>query len=311
MKGKIAIIDLGTNTFHLLMAEYQDNDFREIETLKKGVKLGKGSMNSGILTTQAMERGIECLIQFRSICRDRGIEKTIALATSAIREAENGKEFVRKAEESCGIEIRIIDGKREAELIHKGVNRAVPYGEGTDLILDIGGGSTEFILCHQDDLLFEKSYPLGATRIAENLSLKDPLKEKDVEQVESHLSEHLKDLTEACTQNPPQRLIGSSGAFETLKDITHLKFKQPVENTALNCPIRKEDFEEINREIVFSPRDRRLLIPGLTPLRADLMPTGCIIADWVRRTYSIPEMLYSRYSMAEGALVEYLEEKSL
>ncbi|RZL51322.1 MAG: exopolyphosphatase, partial [Pedobacter sp.] len=161
---RIALIDLGTNTFHLLIAEIKQKKFDILYKTNVPVKLGEGRINDNIIIPNAFERGINCLETFAKTIKNYHVDKVKATATSAVRSAENGQDFVKVVKEKTAIEIEIISGDEEAELIYQGVKLSGGI-QDLSLIMDIGGGSVEFILCDTQNLIWKKSYNIGAARL--------------------------------------------------------------------------------------------------------------------------------------------------
>ncbi|MCC6689956.1 MAG: phosphatase, partial [Bacteroidia bacterium] len=160
----VAVIDLGTNTFNLLIAELlAAGKYRILYNTKLPVKLGKGGINKNQLLPDAMERGINALNDYKNIIAQYNVAKTYAFATSAMREATNSNEFIKRIHE-LGISVDVISGDREAELIYKGVRLAIDIGEQHVVVMDIGGGSTEFIIANNKQILWKKSFLLGVSR---------------------------------------------------------------------------------------------------------------------------------------------------
>ena len=159
----VAIIDLGTNTFHLLITEI-NGTVGPGNICKKTipVKLGHNGINQGVIHADAFLRGIKALENFHQLIIQHGVKQVKAMATAAIRNASNGDEFIAEVKKKTGIKIEMIDGETEARLIYAGVREAVKLGTETGLIMDIGGGSVEFIICNSTKIFWKRSFPLGA-----------------------------------------------------------------------------------------------------------------------------------------------------
>src|SRR6185312_9793738 len=150
MNKRVAVIDLGTNTFHLLIAERGVGEVNELVRCEVAVKLGEGGINQGLIQPAAFERGIEALRDFHSVILQHGVEQVRALATSALRNAANGREFIGRIKNETDIKIELIDGGAEAEFIFKGIKASECLSDRGNLIVDIGGGSVEFIICNNN-----------------------------------------------------------------------------------------------------------------------------------------------------------------
>ena len=153
--NSIAILDLGTNTFHLLIAEINENSPELIFQETIAVKLGEGGMRDGMINVSAFDRGVSAIRQFKTSIDHYGVFQIKAFATSALRSASNSEDFIKKILTETGIKIEIIDGNREAELIFSGVRSAINMKDQSSLIMDIGGGSVEFIICDQDQIFWK------------------------------------------------------------------------------------------------------------------------------------------------------------
>ncbi|MFN3875605.1 MAG: hypothetical protein ACK4L7_06805, partial [Flavobacteriales bacterium] len=166
-----AIIDLGTNTFNLLVYEHGPAGLRLVKSVELPVFLGKGGIEKGMIAADAFARGLEALGRHKATAEAEGAVRIRGFGTSMLRNAGNGSEFARRAQEELGIGITIIPGDREAELILAGVRQAVPFGPQPSLVMDIGGGSTEFILATDKALMWKRSFELGVTRLRERIPI--------------------------------------------------------------------------------------------------------------------------------------------
>ncbi len=196
---KVAVIDLGTNTFHLIIAHLTEGKVEVIYKTNVPVKLGEGRLNENIIIPEAFERGIRTLKDFKEEINRQGVDQIKATATSAVRSALNGEDFVKAAKKETGITIEVIDGEQEAAYIFKGVQATGIITEPS-LIMDIGGGSTEFIICKPAEVLWKKSYNIGAARLMQAFFKSDPINEKDQSAIRTHLAAELADLQQACAE---------------------------------------------------------------------------------------------------------------
>ncbi|MFN9115059.1 MAG: exopolyphosphatase, partial [Bacteroidota bacterium] len=180
-----AVIDLGTNTFNLLVADLNDGSFTIIHSEKDGVALGMGGINQGFLSEDAFQRGIGALRHFKQKCEELAVTSIRALGTSALRSASNSAEFIAEAH-NLGINIEIVNGLREAELIYHGVRWSYDFRE-PGVIMDIGGGSTEFIFADRNGIQDMTSLDVGVSRIYQHFNTSDPLSASDIVQIENWL----------------------------------------------------------------------------------------------------------------------------
>lgn len=204
---KISILDLGTNTFNIFIAEiHPDKTYTKLYKSKIAVKLGEGGINNNFIEEKPFERGIRALKKHRKTSKKFGVDKIVAFATSAVRSANNGRDFVLAAKEKTGIDVEVISGEREAELIYYGVKMAVRLNDTPSLIIDIGGGSTEFILANNKEILWKQSFLLGAARLLAKFKPSDPITESELKQIEGHLEKELQPLFSAAERVPGAQL---------------------------------------------------------------------------------------------------------
>ncbi|MCB8999714.1 MAG: hypothetical protein H6540_06580 [Bacteroidales bacterium] len=185
--NRVAILDFGTNTFNLLIAEISDeNKLHVLHTAKEAVKLGEGGITKKIITEQAFERGLTAIERHLERVREYNVHKIYAFATSAIRDASNGKDFIHAVQQKFEIYVLIIPGEREAEMIYRGVRLSFEMDSQPVLILDIGGGSNEFIIANKKEILWKHSFNLGMARLLETFNLRSTSKD-EIQELESYL----------------------------------------------------------------------------------------------------------------------------
>lgn len=305
---RIAIIDLGTNTFNLLIAEIDvSGTYKFLYKNKIPSKLGEGGINQGIIRPVPFQRGIDALRTYQDVILRHEVEKVYAFATSAIRSAENGRAFVDEAKKETGISIDIISGDREAELIYYGVRNAVRMNGENSLIMDIGGGSTEFIIANKDKILWKHSFLLGAARLLERFNPSDPITEQQTADLIHYLREELRPMLEAVKQYPVSELIGSSGSFDSLAEmIAHKYHSIEVLKGKTEYTYNLDDCEGIYYEILRSTRAERLKMKGLIEMRVDMIVVSAILVRLIITELTISSMRLSTYSLKEGVLWELI-----
>lgn len=307
MDNKIAVIDLGTNTFHLLLASVQKDGFETLYKEKIAVTIGKGGINEGYITEAAKGRALNALISFKKTIDKEGVNQIYATATSAIRNAKNGLDFKQEIYEKTGIRILIINGKQEADYIHLGVSKAVKLGKETSIIMDIGGGSIEFIICNSDKVFWKGSFEIGAQRLLDKFHYHDPIIQDEISNLEHYLTEKLSDLDNVVQQYKPTTLIGSSGTFETLSDIYAFEYNisRSVNDTELPLPIGQ--YHYIHLDLIHKNREQRLMIPGMIELRVDMIVVASCLISFILKKYAIAHMKVSTYALKEGLLYAIIE----
>jgi len=290
-----AIIDLGTNTFNLLIAELEEDTIRILHSEKIGAAIGMGGINNNIITPEAINRSIEALSIFKEKCNQFNVYSIFAFGTSAIRDAKNNAEFIELVKSKLGINIQIIDGQKEAELIYNGVKHTV---ELTDyVIMDIGGGSTEFIFIKNEKVKEAHSFNIGISRIYqyfENIS--DPLTEQDVTKIEDWLN---KTTQKYFSNKNEQVLIGASGTFETFYELIENK---PFPQSSQSIKLDKNLMNSVLDELIYSSQEQRNANQFLIPIRKLMAPIAAVKTRWILNQLNIEEIWVSPYSLKEGAL---------
>lgn len=300
---KIAVIDLGTNTFNLLIVEKGNNgSYKKLSSNRIPVKLGEGTINKGFIADIPFNRGIKALKEYSKIIHEQKIEKVVALATSAIRTAKNGLDFVAKAKSETGIHVEVIDGNREAELIYFGNREAVIMNDNPSLIMDIGGGSTEFIIANKDNIFWKQSFLLGAARLLELINPSDPIKDEEIKRLHAYLDEQLLPLKEACKTNPSLELIGSSGAFDSIVDMMAGEYSTETLSDKTEYKIDLEKYFPLSDKIIHSTYEQRLKTKGLIEMRVDMIVISCLFVNYILKNYGLKQFRVSTYSLKEGVI---------
>lgn len=309
---KVAIIDLGTNTFHLLIAEITEREEILVrERFKEPVKLGEGGITSGKIADRPFKRGISVLKKFRQIINSRGVSKVFAFATSAIRGAANGAEFIQTAHDVAQIDIKVINGNEEAALIFEGVSNGVqlPYSDYS-LILDIGGGSVEFIVAYENRTQLLRSLDIGAARILETIKPSDPMTDKDIKAVEKLLEKEVGPLIKELKEFPIEILVGSSGTFETLGAlVAHSRGDRLSLGNLNSYEFSRTSFRKIHKKLIASNRKDRLKMGGMEPMRVDMILMGSLVVNYVLDNLGIKKIQISLLALKEGILHRFLEER--
>lgn len=302
---RIAIIDLGTNTFSLLICDKKGENQKPIFKNKIAVKLGEGGIDKGIIAHAPYQRGIKALEDHLKTIKEYDVDKVRAFATSAIRSTKNGADFVNEVFEKLALKIEVIDGDKEAELIYQGVRKAIPFDLDYKLIMDIGGGSTEFIIANAEGVHYKKSYQLGVSRLKESFKTKDPITKKEIQTIEHHLKSEIKDLIDNIKTIPCKKLIGSSGSFDTLVKMIQFKFNRIELKNNTSCEIHMKDYKWAQDFLIQSTLSERLNTKGIVTMRADMIVLSVIFINFILREFDIKEMICSKYALKEGAMQYY------
>ena len=306
---KVGIIDLGTNTFNLLIAEIDNKGgYLPVYRSKVGVKLGEGSFSKNYITEDAMQRAFVALDAQILAIKNNYCDRILAFATAAVRNASNGDLFVKKVKDQFGANIMVIDGDKEAKMIYQGVQLAGALSSEYSLIMDIGGGSTEFIIANDEEIVWKKSYEIGVSRLIELFNPSDPIKQSEEDEIRSYLKEHLSDIFEEARNQNIKQLIGSSGSFDTFSDVLAHRdgsFDQSKEQKSLDFDFNA--LVEHLKELIKSTHQEREAMEGMVAMRIKMIVLSAIITDLVISEIGIEKVKLSRYSLKEGVLFDVLK----
>ncbi len=305
MDRRFAVVDLGTNTFHLLIAEpLPGGGFRELFRQRRYVKLAEDGIAE--IGPEPFRRGLEAMQVFQKIITEQQATSVRAFGTAALRTAANGPAFIEQVRALTRIEVDLIDGRREAGLIHKGVSQVVPLSERTDLIMDIGGGSVEFILADRHDVHWSESFPVGVAVLFKEFHRHEPIRDHEIAALEAFLRNTLQPLAEVLSRRPAHRLVGASGTFDVLEQVLGNRQVHPFYSR-----IATERLEPVYRELVGATLEERLAMPHVPDVRADMITVAMILIDVVVKMTGVRELAVSGYAMKEGMLQEMLQEEAL
>lgn len=305
----IAVIDCGTNTFNLLITKATEGaKLQKLYSDRIAVRLGENGINSGFIAQTAYNRGISALAQFSEIIATHSATTVIALATSAIRDASNGNTFVQEVKQKFNINLQIIDGNREAELIYYGNKAALDLGSETALIMDIGGGSNEFILCNNTQIFWKQSFRVGAARLLELFPHQNPITSKEIETINDYLNQQLFDLLQAAKKFPPLQLVGSSGAFDSIIEMIAAELNgEAFSSDKTGYDVNMQNYQTIANLVIASNLEQRKKIKGLVPMRVDMMVISCLMINHILTSLQLKKLKVSTYSLKEGALYQYIQ----
>ena len=302
---KFASIDIGSNTVRLLILEF-DGNFRTLVSRRAITRLGEGMDTHGKLMEPRMSATLAALSRFRQDCIDHGNPPLHAVATSAVREASNGQEFVRLAREKTGIEIEIIPWEEEACLTLAGVFWKIPHENRKILTLDIGGGSTEFILSEGEKIAGFCSSSLGVVRLTEKFIHQHPINPAEYERLTAHVKTELQAIKAKLSAFMPQVLIGTAGTVTTLAALKENIY--PYDPHKIHgALLSRQDIENLAHDLKGRSLNERLKLKPLEQGREDLIIAGTAIVLETMQTFQCDPLLVSEYSLREGILLKALE----
>ena len=304
---RLAILDLGTNTFHLLIVDVNGKKVKNVFKSKTVVKRGERGINQNLIAKAPFKRGIDSLLNYKKIIDQYIPDKTYAFATSAIRSAENGNIFIKTAKRKIDIEIKIISGAKEAELIYFGVRRFLNLKGSPSLIMDIGGGSTEFIIADEKKIFWKRSFDIGVARMLEMFNPSNPISNEQLLQIQKFLRIELSPLKRAIKKFPVRKLIGSSGSFDTFAEMAVCRFhKEKSDKIIFPYKFNMDEFSKLYKLIIKSTVADRMKMKGLVRMRVDMIVIAGITIDFILNETGIKKMYLSKYALKEGALWEII-----
>jgi exopolyphosphatase/guanosine-5'-triphosphate,3'-diphosphate pyrophosphatase len=298
---RLGIIDCGTNTFHLLIAEVKpDGSYETVFRERSYVLIGEEGVTQ--LGEQPQKRGIETLKNFRRKMEEMAVDKWRAFGTEALRRAGNSQSFIDKVREETGINIEIISGDEEARLIHLGVMQAVPPFAGKALIMDVGGGSVEFIIADAEKVYWAQSFPIGVQVLYSDFQRNDPISQGDIIAIEMHLESVLQPLAEQLKIHQTPLLIGASGTFEVVESMLRLDKPSPLYGI-----VDIEAFRSLCRKVLPATEAERLRMEGLPKERVKLISVALKLVDYTSKLANVRQIITSVFAMKEGMLKEEID----
>lgn len=302
MEQRVAIIDLGTNTFHLLVAAQAQGGYTILNRERIAVKIGLRGINQDIIQEEAITRAIAALKTFRTIIDQHAVKKIYAFGTSALRNARNGEDVTRKIKQATSIDVDIISGDEEAKFIYQGVRSALDLGKEPSLIMDIGGGSVEFIIGDLDKIHWKKSIEIGAQRLLEQFQKHDPITAQEIDELDRYFENSLPELISVLQKFKPSTLVGSSGTFDTLSEIHCIRNSVSIKEDDAETPLTLTSFYSIYQELIAKNRVERLQIPGMIEMRVDMIVVACCLIRYLLSKHTFSAVRVSSYALKEGVL---------
>lgn len=308
---RIAAIDLGTNSFHVIIVDiFSDGSFRRIDDLKEMVELAKGGLGKR-LAEDAFARGIEALKKIKVLCDSYNVDHILAYATSAIREAENGGEFIQAAIDEADIKINAIPGKVEAELIGYAVQHGIKLTKDPVLMVDIGGGSVEFILANAREFFFTISKKIGVSRMTDIFQPEDPITPENIAALEAHYKEELNEIVEEAKGYSFKTIVGSSGTMQCIASMVAARKGLPVDVTLNEFTFTAQDYLEFYEEFITLNEEERTKVPGMDAKRLRFINTGVVLVRLLIKKFNIKQVKISTQALREGIIIRYLRKEMI
>src|SRR5436190_16800418 len=301
---RIGALDLGSNSFHLLVVEaHPDGRFETLVQEKEMLRLGDVVSREGKITDLAAEQLIASVRRLRSLAEAAGAEEFVACATSALREADNSSAIVDRIEAGTGVRVDVISGQEEARLIFAAVRASVLLEPGPALCLDLGGGSLELMVGDQDELLWSTSVKLGVARLTTELVRHDPLEAEDVRRLRRRVTQVLAPLAAEVAELHPKLMIGTSGTFCDLARMAAAR-TGPIPESVNQLTVRRKELAIVHDRLLALPASDRTRLPGLEAKRADIVPAGSVLLMTAMELFGFDRFTVGEWALREGMVLD-------
>lgn len=308
---KIGVLDIGSNSIHIVVAEITgETQFEIVGRGKDMTRLGDETLKSGWLSRRKMDEGVSVVERFVQLARHRGVQKVLAFATAAVREASNGGEFVERILRQTGMKVRTITGDEEARLIYLAVRHFTDLSKRRALIVDIGGGSVELIVGSAQVMLGERSLKLGGARLRDLFITGQPVPKADHERIHRHIEESMGPSLDELRSAGFEQIVATSGTAINLGSIIHeRRAGEPLANP-LGFTYTLDELKDLHRDLARASRKELEEIPGIDPERRDhLLPGACLLLE-VLKTTGRNEIVLCDKAIREGVILDYLQKNS-
>jgi exopolyphosphatase/guanosine-5'-triphosphate,3'-diphosphate pyrophosphatase len=304
---RIATIDIGTNSVHMIVVRVRpDHSFEVIDREKEMVRLGAGGLDGRALTPEAMHAALQVLSKFKRLADSHRVDEIVAAATSAVREAENGGEFLKAVAEATGVRVRVISGTEEARLIHLAAAYGVSSPGETAVAVDIGGGSVEVTRGTPTGIDVGRSFKLGVIRLTERFVKSDPIEPREERKLVRHIESEIGDYLDELAKAGYDRVIGTSGTILSLGTIVMAQERHSPGTSLRNRRVSVKQLHQVRKTLTAIGLEKRLRVPGLDPRRADLAVAGSILLDVILDRLGATELTLCDLSLREGLVLDYV-----
>lgn len=307
---KIGTIDIGTNSMRLLTAIYKDEKIIDRKKYVNTTRIGQGVDDKGYISREVIDRNIEALKEFKAICDSEGCDYIYCMGTSALRDSKNAGDFINLAKKETGIDVEVITGDRESNLGFLGVLEGVEKEDSEEiLVVDIGGGSTEFIVGNQDGVNFCKSENIGALRLTEKFLKTEIVSEQELNDTVEFINKTIENTINTIKGRNIKKLVGIGGTITSVSAINQKLEIYSMEKVH-NSKICKKEVDEILQMLKNMTLEDKKRLNGLQPKRADIITAGVVILDMIMEKLELNEIIVSEYDNLEGLMCQMAKKMS-
>lgn len=304
---RIGAIDIGTNSIHLLVADVDaEGEVHIVQSAREQAELGSGGLDAQLLAPDAFDRGVAALESFHEQCESFNVEHIACTATSAVREASNGKQFCDVVRARTGIHVRVIAGVEEARLIWLGTRHDLDFSRGRVLIFDVGGGSTEFILCDAESILTSQSLHLGHIRLAEGWHHSDPMSADEQKKLRKIVRKRMKNITRRVHPDDLGGIVGTSGTVRALARMEAMARGENFPEHQHGMVLTAEGVDTLVDQMTTMTADERSALPGMDTRRMRTLPSGAVLVQEVFKAFDKKQLVTSNRSLRDGIIVDWI-----
>jgi exopolyphosphatase / guanosine-5'-triphosphate,3'-diphosphate pyrophosphatase len=306
---RIAAVDIGTNSVHMIVARVHPRGrFEIVDSQKEMVRLGRGGLTEGFLMQDAQDRAIAALHRMYKLAKVKGVEEVVAVATSAVREASNGGEFLQRIMDEVGLRVQVIQGQEEARLIYLGVREAQDFKSERALLIDIGGGSVEITLATRESPLMMKSLKLGVARLKEMFISKDPFPPRELRALQSHVRTQLMPVKNQVTAlRGFARVIGTSGTILNLAAMANAREGHDFDSKD-GLTLAHKSLKSLAKVLAATTEKSRPKLPEFDPKRAELTVVGAVLLEEIFDVLGVKVLTTCDRALREGVILDYIEK---
>ncbi|MBV9661172.1 MAG: hypothetical protein JO337_08450, partial [Acidimicrobiales bacterium] len=308
---RIAALDLGSNSFHLLVADaHPDGTFEPVVTDKEMLRLGSAVAATGEIGKDGADAAIEVVRRFRAMAESQNVDEIVVCATAAFREARDSLKVVDRIEADAGVKVRVISGREEARLIFDAVRTSVVIDPGPALALDLGGGSLEVMVGTSRGLDWATSMKLGVARLTEEQVRSDPLTGGDCRRVAGAVTKAFGRVVPEIVRRRPHVAVVSSGTLTTLIRLAAARRGGSVPQSVNQLAVSAREIESLSGYLTAMTSSARSSLPGIDVRRADLLPVGAILLTTVLELTGIDQVVGCEWALREGMVLDAIGHHS-
>jgi exopolyphosphatase/guanosine-5'-triphosphate,3'-diphosphate pyrophosphatase len=304
---QLAAIDIGTNTIKLLVASVEEDGSLQVLSREKSlVRLGSETLATGRLSEEAIEAGVEAVEQFLRSIRSAGAELVRAVATCAVREASNSGDFIGAVRRRTGVTIDVVSGEEEARLINLGVRSEFPAQFDPLFLIDIGGGSTEFVISDGSRVRLTESLPLGVVRLSDRYFRDDPPSDRDRRAMKKAIRAAARKAVEKVRKTGFKTCVGSSGTIQSLSLVHEAAILGREATPTGHRTLTRDGLKKVNRLLRATTAREKLRVPGLDPRRRDITVPGGMLLAWILKRTGARGIVVGERGLREGILLDHV-----